>query len=179
MNYTNYHRSIVEKFHVRLVGLPDLPVFSDANGPIKPFNIKDHGTLEALHAALESGACHWDRMSPEDIADHGDWLKTQVVTERAVRSDVGKKRGRRQAEDSGVGKNKNTDSSSRKRQRTNANSSASRKHQHSTTTTKGTQASGSRKSQVSKQLPPQLRSRSVVEDEDSNDEGSSYDDDDS
>ncbi|KAJ3802987.1 hypothetical protein GGU11DRAFT_763445 [Lentinula aff. detonsa] len=84
MNYANYHSCIVDKHHVQLIGLPDSQLFTDANGPIKPFDIKDRKTLDALHAALESGACRWSKMSSEEVKEHGEF-----------RSDKGKKRGRR------------------------------------------------------------------------------------
>ncbi|KAJ3740350.1 hypothetical protein DFH05DRAFT_1545796 [Lentinula detonsa] len=95
MNYANYHSCIVDKHHVQLIGLPDSQLFIDANGPIKPFDIKDRKTLDALHAALESGACRWSKMSSEEVKEHGECLQMQVPKVRAVRSDKGKKRGRR------------------------------------------------------------------------------------
>ncbi|KAJ3748837.1 hypothetical protein DFH05DRAFT_1540061 [Lentinula detonsa] len=95
MNYANYHSCIVDKHHVQLIGLPDSQLFIDANGPIKPFDIKDRKTLDALHAALESGACRWSKMSSEEVKEHGECMQMQVPKVRAVRSDKGKKRGRR------------------------------------------------------------------------------------
>ncbi|KAJ3742463.1 hypothetical protein DFH05DRAFT_1558504 [Lentinula detonsa] len=94
MNYANYHSCIVDKHHVQLIGLPDSQLFIDANGPIKPFDIKDRKTLDALHAALESGACCWSKMSSEEVKEHGECMQMQVPKVRAVRSDKGKKRGR-------------------------------------------------------------------------------------
>ncbi|KAJ3764953.1 hypothetical protein FB446DRAFT_835145 [Lentinula raphanica] len=121
MNYTNYHKSIVEKYHIRLIGLPDFPVFKEANGPVKPHDIKDQATLEALFTVLETGACCWSKMNEDEIKEHARWLATQVVKERAVRSDKGKKRGRRQQDkdtDAGnSGIDSETEGSSQKRPR--------------------------------------------------------------
>ncbi|KAJ3978714.1 hypothetical protein F5890DRAFT_1653079 [Lentinula detonsa] len=86
MNYANYHSSDWS---------PRSQLFIDANGPIKPFDIKDRKTLDALHAALESGACRWSKMSSEEVKEHGECMQMQVPKVRAVRSDKGKKRGRR------------------------------------------------------------------------------------
>lgn len=164
MNYSSYHQSIVGKHHIRLVGLPDLPVFNDANGPVQPFEIKDHGTLEALHTVLESGVCHWVRMSQEEVSEHSEWLKTKVVKERAVRNDKGHKRGPRERPEDG---NETVAGPSKKRARANKNPSTSQNRQRSSTKTK---AAGSRKSRVSKRLPPQPpRSRSVIDDDEDDD----------
>ncbi|KAF9068749.1 hypothetical protein BDP27DRAFT_1184302, partial [Rhodocollybia butyracea] len=160
MNYSNYQQAIVEKFHVRLIGLPNLPIFKDANGPIKPFDIKDLATLEALHAVLESGACLWARMSQDDIAEHSEWMKTQVVKERSARSDKGRKRGPRQQAADGEDENRG---SSHKRRRTKDNGSTSRKRQR--TMGKGSAT----KKKVSKQLPPQPRSREFIDSDDDSD----------
>lgn len=32
MNYANYHRSIVDKYHIQLIGLPDFEMFKDSYG---------------------------------------------------------------------------------------------------------------------------------------------------
>lgn len=67
----------------------------DVNGPVQPFTIKNLPTLKSLHTVLGCGTCYWLRMSQADIAEHTEWLKTQVSKERAVRSDKGRKRGSR------------------------------------------------------------------------------------
>ncbi|KAE9407452.1 hypothetical protein BT96DRAFT_933486 [Gymnopus androsaceus JB14] len=158
MNYVNYHRSIVGKYHVCLIGLPDLAIFKNANGPITPFLIKDQATLEALYTALEAGACHWARMSPDDIAEHNEWLKTQPVKERSVRSDKGQKRGRRTRGTESDDENESRESS-RKRKR--ANKKGSSLQNSGRTTAKGRKTAAPKKSRVSKQLPP--RSRETVD----------------
>lgn len=95
MNYASYHTSIVNRHRIQLIGLPDSQIFIEANGPIKPFDIKDRKALDALHAALESGACRWSKMSSEEVKEHEEWMQMQVPKARATRSDKGTKRGRR------------------------------------------------------------------------------------
>ncbi|KAJ3748068.1 hypothetical protein DFH05DRAFT_1522492 [Lentinula detonsa] len=172
MNYVNYHQKIVAKSHVRLIGLPQLPVFMDAKGPVQPFTIKDLPTLEALHTVLQCGTCHWVRMSQDDIAEHSEWLKTQVPKERAVRSDKGQKRGSRKQ----TASNGEHDARSSKRKRTDTHPILASRRQCTLKTTRIGQAVGSRKSRVLKQLPPQQRSHPLVqesdEDEDSDGQGS-------
>ncbi|KAF9058596.1 hypothetical protein BDP27DRAFT_1432503 [Rhodocollybia butyracea] len=143
MNYSNYHQAIVEKFHVRLIGLPNLATFKDVNGPIKPFDIKDLPTLEALHAVLESGTCLWARMSQDDIAEHSEWMKTQWRTVTA------KTRTALKTYLESVGA-PTAQAHREKRQHNEAN---------------GTGALATKKS-VSKRLPPQPRSREFIEDSD-------------
>lgn len=165
MNYASYHQKIVAKSHVRLIGLPQLQVFTEVNGPVQPFAIKDLPTLESLYTVLECGTCHWVRMSQDDIAEHTEWLKTQVPKERAVRSDKGQKRGSRK--ETAEGSDGEDDRPSGKRRRTDMQATPRSRQRISTTKR---QTGGSRKSRVSQQLPPQPRSHSVVQDSDEDDD---------
>ncbi|KAF9077304.1 hypothetical protein BDP27DRAFT_1413728 [Rhodocollybia butyracea] len=70
MNYASYHTNIVAKHHVQLIGLPDSKIFIDANGPIKPFDIKERKALEALHAGLSLGLVVGRRSNAGD--DNGE-----------------------------------------------------------------------------------------------------------
>ncbi|KAJ3831865.1 hypothetical protein F5878DRAFT_667112 [Lentinula raphanica] len=157
MNYASYHTGIVAKYHIRLIGLPDCAIFEEANGPVKPHNIKDQATLEALFTVLETGTCCWSRMSDNEIKEHSAWLATQEVKERAVRSDKGKKRGSRQRDDDDDDDHDDDDNSenkadSRKRSRkSGVNGKAGRK-----------------KSKISKQLPPRSREFVNSDDDESN-----------
>ncbi|KAJ3769673.1 hypothetical protein FB446DRAFT_706043 [Lentinula raphanica] len=158
MNHASYHKSIVEKYHIRLIGLPDCPVFKEAHGPVKPHDIKDQATLEALFTVLESGTCRWSKMNENEIKEHSGWLATQEVKERAVRSDKGKKRGSRQRDDEDDDEDDGIENEgpSQKRPRPAHNSRKARRKQ----------------SRISKKLPPP-RSEEFVNSDDESDDATS------
>lgn len=91
MNYDNYERSIVVRYHVRLVGWP---------GAFKsPSTIMQVKEARDLRAALKSGACRWIKMSPADVKLHNEEMEEReemgevIGKKRKVRCDKGTTRG--------------------------------------------------------------------------------------
>ncbi|KAJ3712395.1 hypothetical protein C8R42DRAFT_647560 [Lentinula raphanica] len=162
MNYENYHRSVVAQHHIRIIGLPDsLPDI------VNPHTISNKDTLQALHAALQSGTCRWAAMNSDEVEQHQKWMESEsaegrtVGRQRAERSDKGKKRGRRGDQVVTANEDENGDPP-RKRQKKSAPTLRHDASRH--------------RERVSKQLPPQFKSREFIDDDD--DESGSDDDND-
>ncbi|KAJ3746934.1 hypothetical protein EV360DRAFT_76399, partial [Lentinula raphanica] len=164
MNYENYHRSVVAQHHIHIIGLPDsLPDI------VNPHTISNKDTLQALHAALQSGTCRWAAMNSDEVEQHQKWMESEsaegrtVGRQRAERSDKGKKRGRRGGQVATTNEDEDGDRP-RKRQKKSA-----------PTLRRDTVQQRER---ISKQLPPQFKSSEFVDndDDESNESGSDDDD---
>ncbi|KAF9060852.1 hypothetical protein BDP27DRAFT_1193649, partial [Rhodocollybia butyracea] len=157
MNYASYHTSIVAKHHVQLIGLPNFQTH-------QPFDIKDRKALEALHGALESGACCWSRMSAEEVKEHDTWIQTQAPKERAVRSDKGTKRGRcKGTADTDNNSNENQAPPPKRQQ------IGSQKSKGRVTGSKGGQSTAAKRACITKKLPPQPTSTEFVDSDEDGD----------
>jgi len=94
MNYVNYKTSIVQKYHVQLLGWPsDIPF-------VNPHQLTTIAAARTLLNALTVSTCKWVAMSKRQRQDHSATLAADVEggqavgKKRKVRSDKGKKRKR-------------------------------------------------------------------------------------
>jgi hypothetical protein len=94
MNYVNYKTSIVQKYHVQLLGWPsDIPF-------INPHQLTTIAAARTLLNALTVSTCKWVAMSKRQRQEHSATLAADVEggqavgKKRKVRSDKGKKRKR-------------------------------------------------------------------------------------
>ena len=99
MNYANYKTSIVQKYHVQLLGWPsDIPF---AN----PHQITTAAAAKSLQNALSTSTCKWVAMSKRQQKEHTIMLAAEVEggqvigKKRKVCSDKGKRRGKPASED--------------------------------------------------------------------------------
>lgn len=94
MNYVNYEKSIIQKYHVKLVGWPE-----DVNF-INPVSLTNVDDLRKLQQALRTQACHWVKLSDREVRQHTKSIKQReasgacVGRKRKTRSDKGKPRKR-------------------------------------------------------------------------------------
>jgi hypothetical protein len=89
MNYASYDRSIVQKYHVKLVGWPPGIPFSS------PHNICTVDEVRALRHLLQEKTCYWRLMTDQEVTEHmrSTILRETVqIRKRKVRSDKGKQR---------------------------------------------------------------------------------------
>jgi hypothetical protein len=98
MHYVNYEDAIVKRYGVELVGW----TYSKF---INPADINSVGDIRTLRDALRSGACHWVRLSAQDLQDRLAEVEARrergevVPTKRKERSDKGVKRKRKNTTD--------------------------------------------------------------------------------
>jgi len=92
MNYVNYEKSIMQKYHVKLVGWPDDVKF------INPASLTNIDDLRKLRQVLRTQACHWVKLSDREVRQHTESIKQREVSgacvgrKRKARSDKGKPR---------------------------------------------------------------------------------------
>jgi hypothetical protein len=94
MNYANYDRSIIQKWHVKLIGWPAAIPFGS------PHNICTVDEVSALCHFLKDKTCYWRMMTDHEVMEH---MRNTILHEadasvqlckRKVRSDKGKRRGK-------------------------------------------------------------------------------------
>ncbi|KAF8344810.1 hypothetical protein F5887DRAFT_858589, partial [Amanita rubescens] len=85
MNYVNYEKSIILKYHVKLIGWPDDVKFTN---PASLTSVKD---LRKLRQALRTQACRWVKPPDCDIK----YLRESIDAQEAAGESVGQKRKRR------------------------------------------------------------------------------------
>ena len=94
MNYVNYEKSVMQKFHVKLVGWPDDVKF------INPASLTNVDDLRKLRHALRTQACHWVKLSDREVRQHTESIEQREISgvcvgrKRKQRSDKGKPRKR-------------------------------------------------------------------------------------
>ncbi|KAJ7636844.1 hypothetical protein FB45DRAFT_907471 [Roridomyces roridus] len=92
MNHKDYIGAIVKKFGVGIIGWPQGVPFVTAS------KIGALPTIKKLHDALESGACHWRKLTPSEkarlIAQHEEMLENGEVT-KTTRKGKGKGKGKK------------------------------------------------------------------------------------
>jgi len=91
MNYINYHMSIVQKHHIKLLGWPvDIPF-------VNPHQITSIAMARKLQQALALGTCKWVAMTRQQWKDHAAVLELDIEGGKTVgkkrksRSDKGNK----------------------------------------------------------------------------------------
>jgi hypothetical protein len=82
MNYTNYETSIVQQYNVRLVRWPKTVKF------VNPLQIGTVLKICTLRDDLNSGACHWVKLSKSQLAAH----IADIEARRDQGETIGKKR---------------------------------------------------------------------------------------
>ena len=85
MNYVNYEKSIILKYHVKLVGWPDDVKFTN---PASLTSVQD---LRKLRQALRTQTCHWAKPPDREIK----YLRESIDAREAAGESVGHKRKRR------------------------------------------------------------------------------------
>jgi hypothetical protein len=85
MNYANYETSIVQQYSVRLVGWPKTVKF------VNPSQIGTVLEIRTLRDDLNSGACHWVKLSKSQLAAH----IADIEARRDRGETIGKKRKKR------------------------------------------------------------------------------------
>lgn len=89
MNYQNYETSIVEVYHVKLVGWPEGVPFGN------PSTFPSNDLVRLLKQALEDGECKWIKLTERQQKEHRDALAAKrkagvvVGVKRKTRSDKG------------------------------------------------------------------------------------------
>lgn len=92
MNYVNYEKSIIQKYHIKLVGWPE-----DVNF-INPASLTNVDDLRKLRQALRTQACLWVKFSDREVRQHTKSIKQREVSGACVgckwktRSNKGKPR---------------------------------------------------------------------------------------
>ena len=66
MNYHNYDKSIILKYKVKLTGWPNNIKFAN------PSHISTVDDIRMLRHSLQTGVCHWVRLSQAEAAEHGN-----------------------------------------------------------------------------------------------------------
>lgn len=90
MNYISYEKVIVLQHHVRICGWPEVIGAFRAPSRITPLD-----NVRLLLEALESGTCHWAKMTAEEVEKYREEVNRReqagevVGTIRKVRSDKG------------------------------------------------------------------------------------------
>ena len=173
MNYINYKTSIVQKYHVQLVGWPsDIPF---AN----PHQLTTIAAAKSLQSALAVSTCKWVVLSKRQKKEHAEALAAsaeggQVVgRKRKVRSDKGRKRGKLSVledenDDGEDGSNDDQDEKDRPSTAKKQKSSASRKKPIPTAKKSKVATSSSKNAnRITKKLPPAvLKSKEYVDSDD-------------
>jgi len=88
MSYSGYNASIVERYHVKLIGW----TYKDFVNPSKIGTITD---IRNLRDALKSGQCYWTRLSQTELEEHLRNCQENgedIRRTRRQRSDKGKAR---------------------------------------------------------------------------------------
>lgn len=163
MNYINYKTSIVQKYHVQLVGWPaDIPF-------VNPHQLTTSAAAKSLQNSLTVSTCKWVSLSKRQQKEHAITLAAdieggQVVgRKRKVRSDKGKKRKQADDEDDednngeGEGEVSDGDENERPTPAKKQKSTAGRKNPttQKTSASKTSKASAAKKAKrVAKILPP-------------------------
>jgi len=94
MNYVNYEKSIIRKYHVKLVGWPENIKFAN------PANLTSVEELRQLQQALRTHVCHWIKLTDREVRQYAETIEQreasgeQVGHKRKQRSDKGKPRKR-------------------------------------------------------------------------------------
>lgn len=174
MNYVNYKTSIVQKYHVQLVGWPsDIPF---AN----PHQLTTIATAKSLQSALAVSTCKWVVLSKRQQKEHADALEAsaeggQVVgRKRKIRSDKGKRRGKLPDDEDENGNGESNDEqdendrpSPGKKQKSQK-SSASRKKRIPTARKSNVATTSSKNAnRLTKKLPPAvLKSKEIIDSDD-------------
>ncbi|KAK1220384.1 hypothetical protein PQX77_016842 [Marasmius sp. AFHP31] len=175
MNYENYDSAIVQKHSVQLVGLPEgVPRLTKPTSHDVPAHV-----ARELYGKMQAGTCRWVRMTNEELATHYAAMSettTPAGKPRAERNDKGKKcstyagRPTQRSGDGGEEEDENGEEdnggegageSSQKRQKRTQRPAKAAPKPKKRTNNKGNGAS----KRVSKQLPPQPRSKSTIGDE--------------
>ncbi|KAF8344691.1 hypothetical protein F5887DRAFT_850888, partial [Amanita rubescens] len=113
MNYQNYDKSIVLKYKVKLDGWPVNIKFAN------PSDISTVDEIRSLRQALQTGNCHWVRLSEAQYTEHVNNVTQREDSGQAVghkrkeRSDKGKRHRVRAGDD-----DDNDEGTSQKRRRT-------------------------------------------------------------
>jgi len=99
VNYANYDRSIVQKYHVKLDGWPATIPFAT------PHNISTVDEIRLLRHSLLEKTCKWVKLSKDEVKKHMETYAAKVKEgilvgrKRKVRSDKGKPRKKRAVQD--------------------------------------------------------------------------------
>lgn len=140
MNYLNYKTSIVQKYHVQLLGWPsDIPF-------VNPHQLTTIAAARSLQNSLTVSTCKWVVMSKRQQNEHTVIMAADVERGRAVgrkrkvRSDKGKKRGKQPADD-----NDEDDDSERDEQQEEANDNSDENDSERPTPAKKQKSSASRR----------------------------------
>jgi hypothetical protein len=166
MNYVNYKISIVQKYHVRLVGWPsDIPF-------VNPHQLTTIAAAKSLQNSLTVSTCKWVVMSKRQQKEHAATLVAdaeggqEVGRKRKVRSDKGKKRGK-QADENINGEDEEANDNTDEDEPTNVK----RQKPTASKTTRKPKASAAQKSKrVAKILPPTApKSAEFISSEDDSD----------
>lgn len=175
MNYVNYETSIVEMYHVKLVGWPENIPFGN------PSTIPDVGAVRRLRKALTEKTCHWIKMTERQQQEHDEMLQEkrsagQVVgVKRKQRSDKGgihKKWGRHRRKGAVEDEPESANQEGNQDEQDDAEEDVVRKPRRSTR---------SKAKSATSQVPPVFKSREFVGDDDESADGgedSDYNDDD-
>lgn len=92
MHYTNYHKDIVQRYKVKLVGWTHSKFVnpSELSTSLPP--------LQVLLDAIKSGECKFIKLTADEVRDEDDLYREKIrngeiiLKERATRKDKGKKR---------------------------------------------------------------------------------------
>lgn len=144
MSYANYDREIHSELHVQLEGWPEGVPFATPSAL--------GAKVRILHKSLSNGDCKWVRMKKSEVEELNSRLKKVPPKERSVRSDKGKKRGKRAQKDKDLVEDGGGGGSDTGGEATRP---AKKARQRNT---------------VSKQVPPAYKSRSVIESDDEDSE---------
>lgn len=142
MHYVNYEDAIVQRYSVKLVGWTHSKF-------INPADINSVPDIRALRDALRSGACHWIRLSPQELQHHTAEVEARrqqgeiVGKKRKERSDKGMKRKRRTTTDENDPTGEGSGAQLAKKRKSGKNTS------------------------IGKQMPP--KSQAIIEDDDDED----------
>ena len=114
MNYHNYDAKVIDRYNMKLVGWTHHEFKS-------PFNIHTIDDVRLLLDALQSGSCHWKRMTKGEVNRHKKDLEKRraegetIGKPRQPRSDIGTKRPRKKAP--GMGEEDDDDAPPAKKQK--------------------------------------------------------------
>ncbi|KAM6488896.1 hypothetical protein JOM56_001311 [Amanita muscaria] len=85
MNYVNYDKAIIQKYHVKLIGWPTTIKF------MTPANLSSTDDVRKLRNALKTKTCHWIHLSEMEVDEH----MTSIAEREAAGEQVGRKRKQR------------------------------------------------------------------------------------
>ena len=187
MNYVNYKTSIVQKYHVQLLGWPsDIPF-------VNPHHLTTIAAAKSLQNALTVSTCKWVAMSKRQQREHAITLAADVKSgqvvgkKRKVRSDKGKKRGKQATDndddDDDKESNNNSDENEQpvpanlKKQKASAGRAkpkrAATKSDAANASCKSKTSATKKAKRITKRLPPSasaLKSKEFIDSEDDSDD---------